>query len=286
MVKGPVELPRVGAPTADTHAHLDMLDDPAGALERAAVMGVVYILTIADVTESPRATYEHLPNWLAVARQRLDDWDVPRDLQPHVRVVVGAHPHNAKDYDDAAEKELLALLDEPETVGVGEIGLDFHYDHSSRDDQRRAFRAQLTIAVERNLPVVIHLREAHEEGIAILEEIGIPTAGCVVHCFTGDEELAKRFLDLGCYISFAGPVTFKMASAIRSAAAAVPLERLLVETDSPFMAPEPHRGRTNEPAWVTLTVERIAEVKGVHAAVVAEACLENALEVFGETKGE
>ncbi|MDZ4064609.1 MAG: TatD family hydrolase, partial [Coriobacteriia bacterium] len=115
---------------------------------------------------------------------------------------------------------------------------------------------------------------------------GIPAGGCVLHCFTGDEELAKRFLDLGCYISFAGPVTFKMASAIRSAAAAVPLDRILVETDSPFMAPEPHRGRTNEPAWVTLTIEKIAEVKGVHAAVVAEACLENALEVFGETRGE
>lgn len=286
MVKGPVDLPRVGAPTADTHAHLDMLDDPAGALERAAVMGVVYVLTIADVTESPRATYEHLPKWLAVARQRLDDWDVPRDLQPRVRVVVGAHPHNAKDFDQKAEEELLALLDEPETVGIGEIGLDFHYDHSSRDEQRRAFRTQLAIAVERNLPVVIHLREAHDEGIAILEEVGIPEAGCVLHCFTGDEDLARRFLDLGCYISFAGPVTFKMASAIRSAAAAVPLERILVETDSPFMAPEPHRGRTNEPAWVTLTVERIAEVKGVHAAVVAEACLENALEVFGETRGE
>ena len=136
-------------------------------------------------------------------------------------------------------------------------------------------------AAERfGLPAVVHLREAHEDGEAIMREIGLPTKGCVLHCFTGDAALAGRFLEMGCYVSFAGPVTFKKADAIRDAAARVPLERLLVETDCPFMAPEPYRGRPNEPALTVFTARRIAEVRGMNSHELAEATSENARRLF------
>lgn len=280
MPKGPIELPRLGAQCADTHAHLDMLDDPAGALERATIAGVTFIITVTDVTETPEGTFDAIPGWLETAQDRLDQWAIPHGIPAELKVIVGAHPHNAKDFDETARERLSALLDDPLVVGVGEIGLDFHYDYSPRDEQRAAFRTQLEMAHERNLPVVIHLREAHEEGLEILTEIGLPAAGCVIHCFTGDAELASKFVDLGCYISFAGPVTFKNAEEIRAAAARVPLDRLLVETDAPFMAPHPYRGMRNEPAWTVLTAAKIAEVRDIPASDVADATLQNARRVF------
>jgi TatD DNase family protein len=136
------------------------------------------------------------------------------------------------------------------------------------------------MAHEHDLPVVVHLREAHDEGLAILSEIGLPGAGCVIHCFTGDAELAGKFVELGCHISFAGPVTFKNAEEIRLAAASIPLDRLLVETDAPFMAPHPYRGTRNEPAWTVLTAAKIAEVRGVPASHIADAAMANARWLF------
>lgn len=284
MPKGPIELPHLGAQTADTHAHLSMLDDPAGALERATMAGVMYIVTVADVTEAPEGTFDSIPRWLEVAQERLDEWAIPHGIPPEVRAIVGVHPHNAKDYDDAIDARLRELATDPFVVGIGEIGLDFHYDHSPRDDQRRAFKAQLEVARELDLPVAVHLREATDEGIAILGEHGIPDAGCVIHCYTGDAETAQRYADMGCYISFAGPVTFKNAEEIRAAAAVVPLDRLLVETDAPFMAPHPYRGMRNEPAWTVLTAAKIAEVRGLSTAEVAAATFENARRVFRDVK--
>lgn len=280
MPKGPVELPHLGAQIADTHAHLDMLDDPGGALERATMAGVTFVITVADVTETPEGTFDAIPGWLETAQDRLDQWAIPHGIPPELRVIVGAHPHNAKDFDEAAHERLAKLVSDPRVAGIGEIGLDFHYDHSPRDEQRAAFRSQLEMAHASNLPAVVHLREAHDEGFEILSEVGIPGAGCVIHCFTGDAALATRFVDLGCHISFAGPVTFKNAEEIRAAAAAVPLDRLLVETDSPFMAPHPYRGMRNEPAWTVLTAAKIAEVRGVSAAEVAGAAMQNARTVF------
>lgn len=277
---GPVPLPDLGAPTADTHAHLDMLDDPAGALERAALAGVGLVVTVADVTETPEGTFESLGSWVADAAERLMEWEVEGIVPPDVRIILGAHPHNAKDFDEWAERRLITLSDDPRVVGVGEIGLDFHYDYSPRDEQRRAFVQQLEFAKMVGLPVVIHLREAHDEGIAMLEKIGVPENGCVIHCFTGDPSLVSRFVELGCYISFAGPITFKNADAIRAAASVVPLERVLVETDCPFMAPEPNRGKTNEPAWVVYSAARLAGVYGLPADEVARATMENARRVF------
>jgi TatD DNase family protein len=280
MTSGPVELPRLGAQTADTHAHLDMLDDPAGALERAAMAGVMLIVNVADLTEAPHNAYEHLAEWLETAQRRLDDWEIPHGSPPQVRVIVGTHPHNAKHHGPERMEILTELAKDPLTVGIGEIGLDFHYDHSPREEQIAAFEEQLAFAQDVGLPAVIHLRDAFDEGVEILERIGIPEAGCVMHCFTTDTAEMRSFLDLGCYISFAGPVTFKKADALRAAVVVVPLDCLLVETDCPFLAPEPHRGRPNEPAFVTLTVERIARQRGERTDIVARATMKNARAVF------
>lgn len=284
MPKRPTELPRLGALIADTHAHLDMLDDPAGAIERAAMAGVGFIVTVADATETPEGTFDNLDAWVAEAHERLTQWELPYVRVPDVRIILGAHPHNAKDFDKHAEERLLEFSSDPRVVGIGEIGLDFHYDHSPRIVQRRAFRVQLAAAQRCSLPAIIHLREAHEEGLEILNDVGVPDAGCVIHCFTGDPALLSKFVELGCYISFAGPVTFKNADAIRAAAAAVPIDRILVETDCPFMAPEPYRGMPNEPAWSVLTAARIAEVRQIPTADLATASLDNARRIFRDER--
>jgi len=286
MMNGPGEIPQLGAECADTHAHLDMLDDPAGALERAAIAGVSYVITVADATEMPRGTYDSLDAWHATAQTRLDEWGVEGAAPPEVRVIVGTHPHNAKGYTQLVAEDTMVLGSDPRTVAIGEIGLDFHYEHSPRGAQRLAFRDQIAIADQLGLPVVVHLREAHEEGIEILRHAGIPSAGCVIHCFTEGPDLVKRFVDMGCYISFAGPITFKKADDLRAAAAAVPLDRLLTETDCPFLAPEPFRGRTNEPAWTTFTVEALARARGEEPSRVASATMENARKVFRHTRAE
>lgn len=284
MNRGPVDLPRLGAQCADTHAHLNMLDDPAGALERATMVGVMFIITVVDATETPRGTYEALPVWHQQAQDRLDEWNVPHGVPPQVRTIVGVHPHNAKNYDQSVAEEIRSLAADPNTVGIGEIGLDFHYDHSPRDVQRHVFREQLALANDLDMPVVIHMREATDEGVEILEEIGIPKAGCVLHCFMEGPSEAETYLEMGCYLSFAGPVTFKKADRLRAAVAVVPLERLLVETDSPFLAPEPHRGRTNEPALTTITVAAIAKIRAEDTATIAQATIKNARELFRDDR--
>jgi TatD DNase family protein len=277
-----VEVPRLGGRTADTHAHLDMLDDPAGAIERAAVAGVMFIATVADVTEAPLGTFDALGAWVVEAQERMDQWGVPHPETPELRIVVGVHPHNAKGYTSEVADTLRELAVDPRVGAIGEIGLDFHYDHSPRDHQRRALEAQLSLAHDLGLPAVIHLREAHEEGIAILRDVGVPKAGCIIHCFTEGPKTAELFLEMGCHLSFAGPVTFPRADVLLQAVEVVPIERLLAETDCPFMTPVPERGRSNEPAWVTFTVQKLAEVKGLAPADVAEAILANAKRLLGD----
>jgi TatD DNase family protein len=275
-----VALPDLGAPTADAHAHLDMLDDPIGALARAADAGVALVASVVDLTEDPELTLDGLDAWMAAARELVDD---PATALPDVPVICGVHPHNARAYDSAVHERLRALVaGDRRIAALGELGLDFHYDHSPREAQRAMFRSQIELAHETGLPVIVHLREAHEEGAAILAELGVPRAGCVIHCFTEGPELAQRFLamDDAVLVSFAGPVTFPKAAQIREAAAAVPLDRLLVETDCPFLAPVPVRGRANEPAYVTLNVAVVAEAKGLGPAEVAAASLTNARRLF------
>jgi TatD DNase family protein len=277
----PVELPSIGR-VADTHAHLDMLDDPAGAIARAAAAGVGFIATVADVTEDAERTFEQLASWEEAASEQLASLPGAPPPLPEVRIIVGCHPHNASAFDAEAEDRLCELALDPRVCAIGEAGLDFHYDHSPRDEQRRAFRTSLTVARDLGLAVVVHLREAHEEGAAILAEEGVPDAGCIIHCFTEDAPLALRFVEMGCHVSFAGPTTFKKGGSIREAAAALPLDRILVETDCPFLAPEPYRGRRNEPAWVTLTAAVVAEARSEEAAAVAEVLYGNARALLGK----
>ena len=253
--------PAFRVPLADTHAHLDMLEDPALALARAAHAGVTFIATVADVTEDAYRTYAELALWRDEAAQLLESWGAGDLHPPGIRIIVGAHPHNAKTFDASARSEMLARIADKRTCAIGEIGLDYHYDHSPRDVQRAVMRVHLDMAHEAELPVVIHLREAHEDGLEILREEGVPAAGAILHCYTLDAQVMQPFLDLGCHVSFAGPVTFKKADEIRAAAAAVPAGRILTETDCPFMAPEPFRGSVNEPALVVFTANRIAEAR-------------------------
>ncbi len=255
-----------GVPIADTHAHLDMLEDPALALARAARAGVGFVATVADPSEDAWRTYDEVSSWYANARELLDsdarEGGEPVIDPPRVRVIVGVHPHNAKNLTPEVEVELIRLAEDGRTSAIGEIGLDYHYDHSPRDVQRDAFRRQLRIAHELGLPAVVHLREAHDDGEAILREVGVPSSGCILHCYNLGPELLARFIDLGCTVSFAGPVTFKKAEDVRESAAAVPAGRILTETDCPFMAPEPFRGRQCEPAFTLFTAARIAEARG------------------------
>jgi TatD DNase family protein len=196
---------------------------------------------------------------------------------------VGVHPHDARTVDAAALAELANLAQQRRVVAIGEIGLDFYRDLSPRDQQREAFRAQLDLAKRLGLPVVVHDRDAHAEVLATLREWATDYAGArgVLHCFSGDEAMARAAIDLGFYISLAGPVTFAKAPRLHALAAVLPLERILLETDCPYLTPEPLRGRRNEPANVRLIAERVAALRGVELATVARATSANAERLFG-----
>ncbi|MBI2834210.1 MAG: TatD family hydrolase, partial [Acidobacteria bacterium] len=188
-----------------------------------------------------------------------------RALWPETVFSVGVHPHQARDFPEAAavERVVRAALEGGSAIrAIGEIGLDYHYDFSPRDVQRDVFRAQVGLARDVNLPIVVHTREAEADTFAILEQEGRGRVRGVFHCFTGRRATAERALALGFHVSFAGIITFPTAGAIRDAARRVPADRLLIETDSPFLAPVPHRGRRNEPALVARVLEALAEVRG------------------------
>ncbi|NTW28058.1 MAG: TatD family hydrolase [Coriobacteriia bacterium] len=277
-----VAAPPLGGPLADTHAHLDMLEDPAGALAHAARAHVGFIATVADPSEDASRTYGDLPGWLASAERALaaDGFSREDAPLPRVRIIVGVHPHNAKDLTPEVETELVRLARRAETCAIGEIGLDYHYDLSPREQQRDAFRRQLLLAHEFNLPAVIHLREAHDDGLLILAEAGLPSAGCILHCYTLGPDVLGAFLDLGCMVSFAGPVTFKKAGEVLEAARVVPLDRILAETDCPFMTPEPFRGRKNEPAFVVFSAAKMAEARGEDPVTFAAATYASSLRLL------
>ncbi|HEX9203394.1 MAG TPA: TatD family hydrolase, partial [Vicinamibacteria bacterium] len=193
----------------------------------------------------------------------------------------GVHPHEAKLATEALYDELRGLAKDRRIVAIGEIGLDFHYDHSPRPVQREAFRRQVRLAREVGLPVIVHTREADEETAALLEEEGAREVGGVIHCFTGGPELARRALALGFYISFSGIVAFPRAEGIQAVAMEVPRDRLLVETDAPFLAPPPHRGKRNEPAFVVEVARKVAALRGTSPEDVATAAGENFARLFG-----
>ena len=192
-----------------------------------------------------------------------------------VPVSAGIHPHEARLATEAIYDELRALAREGRIVAIGEVGLDFHYDHSPRDVQREVFRRQIRLARDVGLPLIIHTREADEESAMILEQESAKEAGGVIHCFTGGEELARRALALGFYISFSGIATFPRAETIQAVARTVPEDRLLIETDSPFLAPPPHRGKRNEPAFVVEVARKVAGLRGTTAEAVGAAAKRN-----------
>lgn len=230
----------------DTHAHLDLLDeDPAEVVRRAGKAGVKRIVSVGtDIASSRKA--------LEMAR-----------VFPEVYAAVGIHPHSASELDDDVLKDLRRLAHQEKVVAIGETGLDFYRNLSPRKDQERAFIIQLELALELSLPVVVHDRDAHTETMAILERYAPFDRGLVMHCFSGDRAMAEAVVDIGGFISVAGPVTFPDADRLREVVRIVPLERLVLETDCPFLSPHPFRGRKNLPERLRLIAEKVAEIKGV-----------------------
>ena len=244
----------------DSHCHLadpTFAGDLEAVIERSKEAGLERVLVILEGGNAQEA---------AQAERGLALW-------PESRVSIGVHPHMANEFADnpqrAADVVRAQIVRTPATRAVGEIGLDYHYDHSPRDVQQHVFRAQVRLARELGLPVVIHTREADDDTLAILREDGGGAVRGVFHCFTGTPALARAGLDLGLHISLAGIVTFPKAVELRETAKTVPLDRLLTETDSPFLAPVPYRGKRNEPAYVRRVVEVLGELRGIPAADLA-----------------
>ncbi len=262
---------------ADTHCHLGMLQDPAFAIARSAYYDFGFLLCMTDPAEPSsqgdqifpaKSAYEHISAWKEHAKKLLKEWDAPQKKVPKIRVAAGVHPHNAKYYDETKDL-LVKLLHNPLTSCLGEIGLDYHYDLSPRDVQRDVFAKQLVLANEANLPVSLHVREAHDEALEILKKEGMPKAGCILHCFNLDADTLQPFLDLGCYVAFGGPLTFKKSYLTRQSALHVPLDKLLVETDAPFMAPEPLRGTLCTPDQTLFTLRCLLDCFGYAGKDVA-----------------
>ena len=249
----------------DTHAHLDMKDfdkDRQETLDRALKGGITHIITIGiDLSSSLKA--------LELANRH-----------DFVYSSVGYHPHNATNMDPQVIKELEGLVSEPKVVAWGEIGLDFYRGYSPPDAQMEAFERQLEMAMDLDLPVIIHDREAHSELLKTLEQVRKGVHRGVIHCFSGDYDMATALIEMGYHISIPGTVTYKKAFQVQEVATRIPLERLLVETDAPFLAPVPHRGKRNEPLFVTYTAQKIAELRDMDFQEVALQTSENAKRVF------
>lgn len=258
----------------DTHAHLSRgwFGDDGGVdalVARAAEAGVSRITTIGAGGE------------LAICEEAV----AVAERHPQVYAAIGYHPHQAAAWTEEAMASLKRLAAHPKVRAIGETGLDYHYMYSPRETQLEVFRRFVALACEVELPLVIHSRDADEDTIAVLEEGGAERCGGVIHCYSSGWELARRALDLGFYISFSGMVTFKNAGVLREAATRVPADRLLVETDAPFLAPIPHRGKQNEPAWVTHTARVLAEARGESLEALAESTTANACRFYGISAG-
>lgn len=260
----------------DSHCHIDgeaFDDDRDEVVRRAMEAGVVAMLNVG--TGDPHS--DDFRKAVAVAEK-----------YENVFASVGVHPHDAKLYDDKAERHLIDLAKSDKVIAWGEIGLDYYYDHSPRDVQREVFRRQIRTAKDLDLPVIIHSRDADDETVEILsEEFSLQEPARskgnngIMHCFGGTPEMAQALMPLGFIISFAGNVTFKKAENLRDAAKAVPMDRLLIETDCPFLTPIPFRGKRNEPAYVEHTARFLADFYGVSFEELAEQTTKNFVEFFG-----
>ena len=250
---------------SDSHAHLTMDrfdDDREAVIARARATGLVRIITVSSsVGDAARC---------ADLASRHD----------FIHFTAGVHPHEASDWTLQVASDIREAARRPKAVAVGEIGLDYHYDRSPRSAQRDVFREQIHMARELELPIVIHTREAWDDTFAILEEEHASTIGGVFHCFSGGPEEARKCLDLGFYLSFAGPITFKNAGRLPEAATFTPLNRILTETDAPYLTPHPHRGTRNEPHRVVLVAERIARAKSLTVEEIGREATRNLEVVF------
>jgi TatD DNase family protein len=250
----------------DTHAHLNAIqyqEDLEEVIERAQSEGVEIIVVVGFDRETITRAIE-----LA-------------DTYEFIYATVGWHPVDAIDMTDEGLKWIEELCSHPKVVALGEMGLDYYWDKSPKDIQKEVFRKQIALAKKVKLPIIIHNREATADIIEILEEEKASEVGGIMHCFTGSVEVAKQCMDMNFYISFGGPVTFKNAKKPKEVAAEIPLDRLLIETDCPYLTPHPFRGKRNEPSYVKYVAEQIAELKGVTFEEIAQKTSDNAKRFFG-----
>lgn len=250
----------------DSHCHLEykgLVEDRQGVLSRARAAGVSGFLSIST---------------------RQSEWDQvigTAEAENDVWASVGIHPHEADQHADLGEAALLARADHRKVIGIGETGLDYYYDHSDRAMQQALFRRHISVSRETGLPLIVHTRDAEEDTIAIIgEEMGKGAFPALIHCFTASAGFARQMLDLGLYISLSGIVTFKNAKDLQAIASEIPEDRLLVETDAPFLAPVPHRGQVCEPAFTADTARFVAELRGVAVDALAQSTTENFFRLF------
>ncbi len=249
----------------DTHAHLDFPrfdKDRNEVIARAWDSGISYIVNVgADLASSRRS--------IKLAQE-----------YPFIFATVGVHPHDASDLDQKMIEGIRGLAVDEKVVAIGEIGLDYHYDNSPRDIQKKAFKRQLQLAKELSLPVVIHSREADQDTLEILKAEYDTNNGGIMHCFGSGVEMAQECLDMGMHLAFGGVCTFENAKELRWVIKAVPLDRILLETDAPYLTPVPFRGKRNEPKYIRFVAEKIAEIKGLGLIEVAETTTSNAIKVY------
>lgn len=254
---------------ADSHCHLNykgLVEEQQAVLERARARGVTAMLNIAT----------HESEW--------DDVLATAEREPDVWATVGIHPHEADQHPHIDTVKLVARAEHPRVVGIGESGLDYYYDHSDRARQQASFRAHIAAAREAGVPIVVHTRDAEDDTAAILrDEMGKGAFKGVIHCFTSTGEFADIALDLGFYISISGIVTFKSARDLQETAARLPIERLLIETDAPFLAPVPHRGKTGEPSFVADTAAFLAQLRGEQVDYLQDITAKNFHALFDKT---
>ncbi|HWF67487.1 MAG TPA: TatD family hydrolase [Acidobacteriaceae bacterium] len=269
----------------DSHAHLDSeryAEDRDAMLLRARAAGVETVLAVG-IGDGPDTMYRALE----LSREYASNSDMPR-----IVVSAGIHPHEAEQADTGALEKLNRLAAEPEMIAVGEIGLDYYYDHSPRDVQANVFIQQMEIAAAHKLPILIHCRasadstNAWDDTLTLLKEHWRSTGmGGVLHCFAGESHHAETAMEMGFLVSFAGNITFPKAQPIRDVAAKIPVDRILIETDAPFLAPVPNRGKRNEPAWVRSVAEKLAEVRGVDYETMAVTTTDNFHRFFKSAQG-
>jgi TatD DNase family protein len=253
----------------DSHCHLNYpeMADTAGVIARAKEAGVGMFQTIST--------------------KRSDFAEVKRlaETYPEIYCSIGIHPHEAEPHEDISETELLAEANHPRVIGIGETGLDYFYEHSPRDVQQRLFRTHINVARQLDLPVIVHSRDADEDTVAILQECYADASfKILIHCFSSSKYLSDKSIELGGFISASGIITFKKSQALRDIFAAAPLSNILVETDSPYLAPEPHRGKPCEPAFTAHTAKKLAEIKAVSLNEITSSTTDNFFRLFSKAK--